>query len=154
MPSNLIIEHVIEFCSCCWVSDISDEGCSLGEPHDPFACLETCKRFRANHEWPGRICDFVLFIERAPSQIVAPVEMKGNNANVDRAAEQLQGGADIAETVLGTFPAPECRPLLATKRALKPLAAKHLSTLRINFKGSSHSILPIRCGEDLGRVLV
>ena len=154
MHSNLIVDHAKEFCGCCFVAAMSEEGCEVPAPDAPSAILCADKRFRANHEREGRICDHVLFIERDEKQIVAPCELKGNNPNVDHACDQLQGGSEIAEEVLDDFPAPDFKAVLVSKKTLSPLVIKHLRSLKVTFRDQSYGIRPARCGDDIVPLLM
>lgn len=97
------------------------------------------------------ICDFLLFVSSAPIQVVA-VEMKSTSWKAREVAAQIQGGAEIADRVLGGHPVGDFCPLLLVKAA-RTAQVKVLEMLRVRFRGKYKRIVHRRCGARLDEIL-
>jgi len=97
------------------------------------------------------ICDFLLFVSSAPLQVVA-VEIKSRSWKAREVAAQLQGGAEVADRVLGRHQVRDFCPLLLFEAA-HTQQVKVFEMLRVLFRGKRNRILGRRCGARLSQIL-
>ena len=100
------------------------------------------------HGLKGKRCDYVLFVTNPQGDLVAaPMELKSGNVNASGAADQLQGGATFAESVLPVTSATVCCPLLFHGRSIHPKERKALNRQKIEFFGQRVTIKTARCNR-------
>ena len=96
----------------------------------------------------GKRCDFILYVQEDQNTlVVAPIELKSGSADTSEVAEQLQAGAELAETLAPEVPAPVFRPILFHGRGLHPKQRRDLNRAKVRIQGLKLSIKTERCGR-------
>lgn len=104
-----------------------------------------------NHE--GRLCDYFIFLTRTDILVVV-LEMKSGHVDVRVTAEQLQSGAIEATQLLSSCNSKVTfYPVLVHGKGFSSLAYRALQKLTVQFCGSNHHIITVKCGASLRNVL-
>lgn len=106
--------------------------------------------------FPGKRCDFILFLKNQTAPWIVPLELKsGRVPDAQYVADQLQAGADFAQRMLkeleeGMIPQSchlVCQPILLHGKNLPETLRKKLNRAKIHFRGARLTIRTARCGK-------
>lgn len=101
------------------------------------------------HNISGKKCDFILFLFESPGRFLSvPVELKSGNVNASEAHEQLQRGADFADSIVPKSVNPICSPVLFRgKKRIHERQLKILNRSKVRFRGKQLTIKIARCNQ-------
>lgn len=95
-------------------------------------------------------CDYVFIGEKNGKTWVVPIELKSGGFNAADVVDQLQGGADEADTWLPPGVHFLFLPVLAHgKSPVRPRQHTKLRSTKVNMRGQVKQVVTIRCGERL-----
>lgn len=105
--------------------------------------------------FPGKRCDFILFLKNPTAPLIVPLELKSGRLEPEHVAEQLQAGADFAQRMLkeleeGMIPQSchlVCQPILLHGKKLQKDQLQKLNQAKIDFRGAQWTIQTARCGK-------
>src|SRR5947209_8380494 len=98
---------------CCWMPRCKQGRCSMRLPRRGRRVCMSGSEYQRLHEPDIRLCDCILFWENHSEQVICTIELKAGTPDVALAAEQLQSGARVAET-LSEDEAVDFFPILAS----------------------------------------
>ena len=136
---------------CCIAGSYQENHCRLDITGLESSLLATLhgSSFQSNHNWRGRLCDLVIF-GRLNGYFVCAVELKGGqSADTSVAIEQIQGGLDLAVSLLQSRAPQKFYPLLLYSGSMP---RKELDALRknmVSYRGKKERIDRIDCGSRL-----
>lgn len=87
-----------------------------------------------------------LVIHKAAAVTVAAVELKRGQPDTAKAAEQLQGGARLAQQIADGHQVDVFLPVLLSGGAVRPMHLKILRRKRVTFRNISRMVILDRCG--------
>ena len=128
------------------------QGCSLDlkEIRPDQRVIVDCdvyiEKRRPNH----KLCDYIIFCE-LPQTSVSVIEMKSGGFSARQVAEQLRGGARLADQWLAGTPIDFLPVLLSNSR--KGHELRVLKRQKVLFRGKPHSITKERCGAVLSDLI-
>ena len=95
-------------------------------------------------------CDYVAFFERSGADWIVALELKSGSFRGGAVAQQLQGGANFAESLSarGHFV-----PVLAYGSGVRREWLRSLRKRRVVYRGRRHQIVLIRCGQAIWAAL-
>ena len=99
-------------------------------------------------------CDYLFVGEQHSTNWVVPIELKGGQVDAQTALQQLQGGADVANVWLPHGISFKFVPILAHGKGIHSRDLARLRRNKINLRGQKKQTVLVRCGAELGRVLV
>ena len=113
--------------------------------------------------FPGKRCDFILFLKNQTAPWIVPLELKsGRVPDAQYVAKQLQAGADFAQRMLEEGMLEEgmleeciipqschlvCQPILLHGKNLPETLRKKLNQAKIHFRGARLTIRTARCSK-------
>src|SRR5436190_22410081 len=101
MAKQTVCGYVEKRHPCCISRSCEDAGCSLVLPHGAgeVSCIKGSTHQEV-HGVPGKLCDCILFWSPDETSLVAPVELKGGQADARNSVEQIQNVARVAQELL------------------------------------------------------
>jgi hypothetical protein len=97
-----------------------------------------------------RLCDFIIFWSLGGRDIFAPAELKGGHVKPTRCLAQLQNGANLAHTLLGTlFQRMRFVPLIVHRGGLSVNEIRILRQRRVSFRGERRLAALVKSGTLL-----
>ena len=156
---NNILKHIQD--------KIGAENCSPSCSRDKcVVCLDgiTPDRIIADADsndldqfFPGKRCDFILFLKNPTAPLIVPLELKSGRLEPEHVAEQLQAGVDFAQRMLEEgmleeciIPQPchlVCQPILLHGKNLPETLRRKLNQAKIRFRGAQLTIQTAKCGQ-------
>lgn len=133
--------------NCCGVLRCGERGCRIALPPPPRLVLNGDKL--QDHGRPGKLCDCLVFwthSSKGPAVVI--LELKSGSIPVNKAADQLQAGATLVESLLAGCE-PAFAPVLVKRRGLHPLDTKVLGQRRIRFQHRDYPIRTVSCGASV-----
>ena len=162
---NNILKHIqdkigAENCrlSCCNIRPCSRDGCVVDlDGTTPDRVIADADSGDLDQFFPGKRCDFILFLKNPTAPLIVPLELKSGRLKPEHVAEQLQAGADFAQRMLEEGMLEECiipqschlacQPILLHRRNLPETLRKKLNQAKIHFRGARLTIQTARCGK-------
>ena len=135
----------------CRARDCNKDGCSISirTAADRKVIVDLdCEALRIPHD--RKRCDYLFFGEKGRRNWVVPIELKSGSFNAADVIDQLQGGADEADTWLP----PDMRflfvPILAHGTSVvRKRQRTEFRTTKINLRGRTRQVVMIRCDGRL-----
>ena len=139
--------------NCCLTDSYSEPNCridvsgladsELGTIHGDSN--QQCR----NHRVAARLCDRLIF-GRLNGDFICAAELKGGrNPEVPKAIRQIQGGLDLARSILENRVIERWYPLLFSGGKIKGNDRRVLQTRRVSYGGKKKLIDQIDCGSSL-----
>ena len=126
------------------------QGCqgSLEGVPDQRVLVDADKTFE-DHRIEGKRCDYLLFFCKMGSDLLVavPIELKGGSVDISDVSGQLQGGADVINSLALRGTEARCHPVLIHQRSLHPKERKELNRHKIRFRGQQLTIRITRCNR-------
>lgn len=119
------------------------EGSNLAAVHGDLN--QQCR----NHGAPGRLCDRLIFGHLNDDFICAAELKGGKNPEVPKAIRQIQGGLDLARSILRNRTIERWYPLLFFRGKMKGNDLRALQTRTVSYDGKRKLIDRIDCGSSL-----
>ena len=101
----------------------------------------------------GKRCDYLFVAEDGPVTWVAPIELKAGAFSPGGVADQLGGGAEMADRWLPEAPTLRFVPVVAHGKGLRKERIKSLQKTTVTFRNQTRRPHLIRCGADLAPLL-
>ena len=136
----------------CQTSRHGKDGCSVsmkGAPTPRVTVDMDCKRLGIQ----GSRCDYLFVGEHQGSAWVVPIELKSGKVRTSEVRDQLQGGAQFAQTLLAAGDQFNFVPVLVHGKSIHRLELNKLRQARISLRGKIQQPRLIKCGEPVTRVL-
>jgi len=121
-----------------------------GVPDDHVVVDFDCKALRAA---AGKRCDYLFLAQQGTTTWVAPIELKSGAFSPGSVAEQLQGGADMANGWLPTTQRFRFVPVVAHGRGILRARVKSLQKAAVTFRTQTRRPQLVRCGAPLAPLL-
>ena len=102
-----------------------------------------------NHRVATRLCDRLIFGRRNGDFICAAELKGGRNPEVSKAIDQIQGGLELARSILGSRTIEKWYPLLFCGRSVRSSALRTLQTRTVSYGGKRKLVDRIDCGSSL-----
>lgn len=141
-------------CNACLVTRCRKRGCTVSMKGVPVAHVAIdldCDALGLGQD--GKLCDYLFVGEDKDTAWVAPIELKSGAFSGRQAAVQLQGGADVADTLVPTLSSFRFVPVLAHGKRVDRRTLKALRSSKVKLRSQTRQPLLIRCGEQLMRAL-
>ena len=119
-------------------------------PNDHVVVDFDCKALPAA---AGKRCDYLFLAQQGTTTWVAPIELKSGAFSLGSVAEQLQGGADMANGWLPTMQCFRFVPVVAHGRGIQKARVKSLQKETVTFRTQTRRPQLIRCGAPLAPLL-
>lgn len=135
----------------CLVDAIKKGGChaSLEDAPDPRVIVDLDAQ--GSPLGPAQAkCDFLFFAD--PNNLVAPIEVKDGEPNINRARGQLQAGAGAADKLAPSDLDIDFRPVLVS-RPLRRQKRFELRRAVVLFRGRQETVRHVECGNPLTEAL-
>lgn len=100
-----------------------------------------------------KLCDYLFVGEENNTAWVAPIELKGGRFKADEVVEQLQGGANVANTWLPSGNSFKFVPVLVHGPGVHKKDYETLRRRKIRLHGREGQTVLIRCGNTLREAL-
>ena len=121
-----------------------------GVPDDDVVVDFDCRALRAA---AGKRCDYLFLAQQGTMTWVAPIELKSGAFSLGSVAEQLQGGADMANGWLPTMQRFRFVPVVAHGRGIPSARVKSLQKAAVTFRKQTRRPRLVRCGAPLAPLL-
>ena len=139
----------------CRVHACNRDGCSISvkTAADRKAIVDLdCEALRIPQR--RKRCDYLFFGEKGARSWVVPIELKSGSFNAADVVEQLQGGADQADTWLPQEARFQLVPLLAHgAKVVRRNERAALRSRKVGLRGRTKQVVLARCGDNLKDVL-
>ena len=150
-PRRIAEELRNQHCKCCLTTSYQDHGCKIdvqGLDKSELATIHGDKH-QEHHGTTGKLCDRLIFGE-GDENFVCSVELKGgNNVKVSDAILQIQGGLDLAKTLLNSRLDWSWYALLAYSGSMSGKGTQLLRTKTVSFGGKRRLVDRVDCGFSL-----
>ena len=151
--SGLVKAIYESVCRCCHASKIRKKGCAVSMHGVPASYVIVDFDCDALSIPSGSRCDYLFVGEYNDSAWVAPIELKGGNFRGGLVAEQLQGGADVADKWLPRGSPFRFVPVLAHGKGVHRTDLKILRNTKIKLRNHTRQTALIHCSEPLRKAL-
>ena len=154
MPYSTTAKRVRDAWACCLSTKCEDAGCSLILPNGTgdLACISGSKH-QGHHDTSGKLCDCIIFWSTGQREVVALVELKGGHVNAKQCVAQIQNGANLVHTLLGTCQSAIHFVPLLVHRGMKPIEFRILKRRKISFRKLRYLVGTLKCGDQLIKVV-
>lgn len=146
-----IVKLAREKHTCCGTKSCKDGKCSVKLPAQSY-CLKG-RVYQQTHEYAGRLCDFIAFFVHESDDWCAAIELKGGRIDASIVVQQLQGGAEIIDEIVGLGGTTSFVAVLVHRGRMSQNERRVLQRRRIKFGGRKHLIRPMRCGGLISAVV-
>ena len=136
---------------CCLTDSYEEHRCRLNVPETISSSLTTIHGtdYQSSHNWQGRLCDRIIF-GTFDGNFVCAVELKGGqSADMSVAIEQIQGGLNLAGSLLQTHSSERWYPLLLYSGSMPRKERDVLQRKLVTYKGNRVRVDRIDCGSSL-----
>lgn len=138
---------------CCLTDSYSEPNCRIdvsGMEDSELATVHGDLNQRCrNHGRPDRLCDR-LILGHSNDDFICAAELKGGrNPEVPKAIRQIQGGLDLARSILGNRTIERWYPILFFRGKMKGNDLRTLQTRTVSYGGKRKLIDRIDCGSSL-----
>ena len=139
--------------SCCLTDSYREANCRIDVSGLESSELATVHGDRnqqcPDHHRPDRLCDRLIF-GRLNDDFICAAELKGGrNPEVPKAIQQIQGGLDLARSILGGRTIERWYPLLFFRGKMKGNDLRTLQTRTVSYGGKRKLIDRLDCGSSL-----
>lgn len=149
MNAKTIVEEIrLKHYKCCLTNSFQDRGCKIDVRGLNLSKLTTIHggKHQKHHGTTGKLCDRLIFGEEAET-FVCSIELKGGkNVNVSAAILQIQGGLDLAKTLLNSRSDLNWYPVLAYSGSMSSKGKQLLRARPVKFGGKKRLIDRVDCG--------
>ena len=150
-PRRIAEEIRNQHCNCCLTASYQDHGCKIdvqGLNKSELATIHGDKH-QKHHGTKGKLCDRLIFGE-GDRNFVCSVELKGGrNLKVNDAIQQIQGGLDLAKTLLNSQSDWSWYALLVYSRSMTVKGKQLLRTKKVSCGGKKMLVARVDCGFSL-----
>ena len=147
-----------EYGACCLTNSYEEPNCRIDISRFGCSALATVhgdlNQRCSNHRRPARLCDRVIFGSLNEDFICAAEIKGGKNPEVPKAIRQIQGGLDLARSMLQSLSIEHWYPLLFSSGKMKGNDLRTLQTRRVSYGGKKKYVDRIDCGTSLYDFLV
>lgn len=138
---------------CCLTDSHAEPNCRIdvsGLENSQLATVHgDLNQLCRDHGRPNRLCDRLIF-GCTNSDFICAAELKGGrNSEVPKAIRQIQGGLDLARSILGNRTIERWYPLLFFRGKMKGNDLRTLQTRTVSYGGKKKLIDRIDCGSSL-----
>ncbi len=139
--------------NCCLTDSYDEPNCRISITGLEDASLNTIHGDRnqlcPQHKVADRLCDRLIF-GRLNDDFICAAELKGGtNPEVPKAIRQIQGGLELARSILGNRTIERWYPLLFFRGKMKGNDLRTLQTRTVSYGGKKKLIDRIDCGSSL-----
>ena len=139
--------------NCCLTDSFTEPNCRIdvsGLEDSRLATIHGDFNQRCpNHGVATRLCDRLIF-GRLNENFICAAELKGGrNPEVPKAVRQIQGGLDLARSILGNRVIERWYPLLFARGKIKGTGKRVLQTRRVSYGGKKKLVDQLDCGSNL-----
>ena len=145
--SRIHSEHL----DCCLTDSYEENRCRLNVSEAIRSSLTTIHGtdYQSSHGWRGRLCDRIIF-GTFGGNFVCAVELKGGqSADMSVAIEQIQGGLNLADSLLQPQVLDEWYPLLLYSGSVPRKEKDVLQRKLVTYRGNKVRVDRIDCGASL-----
>ena len=139
--------------NCCLTESYTEPNCRID-----ISGLETAELATVHgdqnqqcpkHKRPARLCDRLIF-GRLNGDFICAAELKGGrNPEVPKAISQIQGGLELARTILRNRTIEKWYPLLFFRGKMRGNDLRAIQTRTVSYGGKRKLIDRIDCGSSL-----
>lgn len=136
---------------CCLTDSYEENHCRLNISGSIGSSLTTIhgSDYQASHNWPGRLCDRIIF-GAFRGNFLCAVELKGgHSADMSVAIDQIQGGLNLADSLLQTQALEEWYPLLLYSGSMPRRERDVLQRKLVTYRGKRVRVDRMDCGSSL-----
>ncbi len=142
-----------EYGPCCLDDTYAEAGCRIDVSGFDASALTTVHGDRnqkcPRHGVSGGLCDRLIF-GRLSEDFICAAEIKGGkNPEAPKAIRQIQGGLDLARSMLQNRPVERWYPLLFFSGRMRGSDLRALQTARVSYGGKKKLVDRIDCGSSL-----
>ena len=132
------------------------EGCRVSMEDVPYPRVSVDADLAfPSHGIEGNRCDLILFLfDAEQSLLTIPLELKSGNVDASESYEQLQQGANFADTIALQALESNCYPILFHGKRIHPKQLKTLNRLKVNFRGRKLTVKLARCNRPKNLALI
>ena len=142
-----------EYGACCIKDSYEEPNCRIDISGLEDSDLTTIHGDRnqscQNHRVPSRLCDRLIFGHLKDDFICAAELKGGQNSEVPKAISQIQGGLDLARSILQSRTVERWYPLLFFRGKMKGNDLRTLQTRTVSYGGKKKLVDRIDCGSSL-----
>ena len=121
-----------------------------GVPDDHVVVDLDCRALRTT---AGKRCDYLFLAQQGSTNWVVPIELKSGAFSPGSVAEQLQGGADMADGWLPTMQGFQFVPVVAHGGGIPKARVKSLQRATVTFRTQTRRPQLIKCSARLAPLL-
>ena len=138
---------------CCLTDSYSEPNCRIDasglEDSDLAVIHGDLNQQCRNHGHASRLCDRLIF-GRLNGDFICAAELKGGrNPEVPKAIRQIQGGLDLARTVLRNRVLEKWHPVLFFRGKMRGNDLRAIQTRTVTYAGKKKLIDRLDCGSSL-----
>ncbi len=158
MAYSQIAENIREtHGDCCLTDSYTESNCRidvLGLENSQLATIHGDLNQRCpNHRVATRLCDRLIF-GKLNGDFICVAELKGGrNPEVPKAISQIQGGLNLARSILGNRIVEKWYPLLFFRGRMRGNDLRAIQTRTVSYSGKKKLIDRIDCGSSLRQYL-
>ena len=139
--------------NCCLTDSYTEPNCRIDisglESSDVATVHGDLNQGCPTHGAAGRLCDRLIF-GRFKEDFICAVELKGGrNPEVPKAISQIQGGLDLARSILGSRLVDKWYPMLFFGGSMRGNDLRAIQTRTVSYGGKKKLIDRIDCGSSL-----
>ena len=143
----------VTYGNCCLTDSYTEPNCRIdvsGLESSELATVHGDLNQRCRNHWqPNRMCDRLIF-GRLNDDFICAAELKGGkNPEVPKAIGQIQGGLDLAKSILQNRTIEHWYPLLFFSGKMKGNDLRTLQTRTVSYSGKKKLVDRIDCGASL-----
>lgn len=154
MAYSQMAENILAtYGDCCLTDSYAEPSCRIDvsglESSDLATVHGDFNQQCRNHGAPGRLCDRLIF-GRLNDDFICAAELKGGkNPEIPKAIRQIQGGLDLARSILRNRTIERWYPLLFFSGKMKGNDLRALQTRTVSYGGKKKLIDRLGCGASL-----
>jgi hypothetical protein len=138
---------------CCLTDSYAEPNCRINvsglEDSELTAIHGDLNQGCRDHKSPARLCDRIIY-GRLDRDFICAAEIKGGrNPEVPKSIRQIQGGLDLARSILQNRTIESWYPLLFSSGKMKGNDLRTLQTRRVSYGGKKKLIDRLNCGSSL-----
>ena len=138
---------------CCLTNSYSEPNCRIDVSGLESAELATVHGDQnqncPEHKRPNRLCDRLIFGQLNDDFICAAELKGGRNGEIPKAIRQIQGGLNLARSILGNRNIERWYPLLFFRGKLRGNDLRTIQTRTVSYGGKKKLVDRIDCGSNL-----
>ena len=138
---------------CCLTDSFAEPNCRIDmtglEDSELAAVHGDANQLCPDHGVATRLCDRLIF-GRLNGDFICAAELKGGrNPEVPKAISQIQGGLDLARTILRNRTVEKWYPLLFFRGRMRGNDLRAIQTRTVSYGGKRRLVDRIDCGSSL-----